>query len=115
MTGMSSTTGRTLSRRDHISQSIADILTTPIGTRVMRRNYGSYIPQLVDYPATPQNQLRLIAASAQAIAKWEPRTRVQKVTYSIDANGRARLTITRQDTNSTAATTQSYTVGGASA
>ncbi|KAF1021891.1 MAG: hypothetical protein GAK30_01580 [Paracidovorax wautersii] len=113
MTGISNTTGRTISRRDHISQSIADILTTPIGTRVMRRNYGSYIPQLIDYPATPENQLRLIAASAQAIAKWEPRTTVQKVAFAIDAQGRARLAITRKDVAATASTTQTVTLGGA--
>ncbi|CAN7593745.1 GPW/gp25 family protein [Variovorax paradoxus] len=97
MTGVSGITGRRIARSDHISQSIADILTTPIGERVMRRNYGSYIPQLVDHPATAANRLRLIAASAQAIIKWEPRTRVQRVTVSIDAQGRCGLHIVRRD------------------
>lgn len=98
MTGMSNVTGRRLERRAHISQSIGDIITTPIGERIMRRNYGSYVPQLVDHPATAANRLRLIAATAQAIMKWEPRTRVRRVTVSVDAQGRCSLNIARRDT-----------------
>lgn len=97
MTGVSSITGRRLSRSEHIGQSIADILTTPIGERVMRRNYGSYIPQLLDHPTTAANRLRLTAATAQAIIKWEPRTRVQRVSVSFDAQGRCGLHIVRRD------------------
>ncbi len=97
MTGMSHITGRRLPRREHISQSIADIITTPIGARIMRRNYGSFIPQLIDHPATPANRLRLIAATAQAIMKWEPRTRVQQVTVSVSAQGGCALRIVRRD------------------
>jgi phage baseplate assembly protein W len=41
MQGMNRNTGRKLSGVDHLRQSIVDILTTPIGSRVMRRDYGS--------------------------------------------------------------------------
>jgi len=95
---MSNSTGRRLERRAHISQSIGDIITTPIGTRLMRRNYGSYVPQLLDHPATAANRLRLIAATAQAIMKWEPRSRVQRVTVTVDAQGRCALNLVRRDT-----------------
>lgn len=44
MTGMSATTGRALTEREHLAQSIADILTTPLNTRIMRRDYGSLLP-----------------------------------------------------------------------
>ena len=111
MTGMSNATGHLLSRSEHISQSIADILTTPIGERVMRRNYGSYIPQLIDHPATTANRLRLIAASAQAIIKWEPRTRVQRVTVAFNAQGRCQLSIVRRDRGADDTTTSTVTVG----
>ena len=51
-TGISRTlnTGRlpVLEANAHLNQSIADILTTPIGTRVMRPDYGSNIPRLID-------------------------------------------------------------------
>ncbi|MGL5293614.1 MAG: GPW/gp25 family protein, partial [Aeromonas sp.] len=39
--GMNATTGRTISSTDHIIQSVRDILITPVGSRVMRRDYGS--------------------------------------------------------------------------
>uniref|UniRef100_UPI0026076D20 ATPase domain-containing protein n=1 Tax=uncultured Sphingobium sp. TaxID=316087 RepID=UPI0026076D20 len=32
---------------------VRDILTTPIGSRLMRRDYGSLIPELIDQPANP--------------------------------------------------------------
>ena len=54
--GMNADTGRTLSETAHILQSVRNILTTPIGTRVMRRDYGSEIFSLIDQPqhgATP--------------------------------------------------------------
>ncbi len=51
--GMNAATGRNLTGLDHLHQSIADILSTPIGTRVMRRDYGSRLPELIDAPMTP--------------------------------------------------------------
>lgn len=37
MQGMNSRTGRTITDSAHLAQSVADILTTPIGSRAMRR------------------------------------------------------------------------------
>lgn len=111
MTGLSRTTGRMLTRREHIHQSITDILTTPIGSRVMRRNYGSFLPQLVDHPATGANRLRLIAATAQAIMKWEPRTRVSRIAIRFNATGQCEISIARRDINSGEAVTSSVVVG----
>ena len=48
MIGMSAVTGKPLEGLDHLRQSIADILSTPIGTRVGRREYGSLLAELVD-------------------------------------------------------------------
>ncbi|NBO96416.1 MAG: phage baseplate protein, partial [Betaproteobacteria bacterium] len=41
MLGINAQTGQPLAGIDHLRQSIRDILTTRIGTRVMRRDYGS--------------------------------------------------------------------------
>ncbi|MEJ7933648.1 GPW/gp25 family protein [Sphingobium sp. AN558] len=79
MTGMARRTGAALDGVDHIRQSVADILSTPIGTRVGRRDYGSEIPNLVDQPRTPVNILRLFAATAMALARWENRLAVRRV------------------------------------
>lgn len=79
MIGMSATTGRALGGIDHLQQSIRDILTTPIGTRVMRRDYGSTLFELVDAPVNPTTQLLFYAATAEALAKWEPRFKIAQV------------------------------------
>jgi phage baseplate assembly protein W len=79
MAGMARATGQALDGLDHIRQSVADILSTPMGTRVGRRDYGSLVPELVDQPMTPANILRLYAATAVAITRWEDRIRLRRV------------------------------------
>ena len=41
MPGMNNLSGKPVADIAHLSQSIADILTTPLGTRLERRTYGS--------------------------------------------------------------------------
>lgn len=92
MAGMSATTAKQLPTLDHLRQSITDILSTPIGTRVHRREYGSNLPRLVDRPITKSLVGELIAATAEALDRWEPRIRVTSVkVVSVDANGRIEL------------------------
>lgn len=91
MSGMNTTTGRALDGVDHIRQSIRDILTTRIGSRVMRRDYGSLLPELIDHPANPANLLRLQAASIMAILRWEPRVRITRTAFQIGMDGAATL------------------------
>ena len=69
----------------HIRQSILDIVSTPIGTRVMRPEYGSRVPRLVDQPVTKGWKLSVYTAVAEALHRWEPRIRVDRV--RIDAVG----------------------------
>ena len=57
-------------------QSIAIILTTPVGSRVMRRDFGSEIPDLIDRPMMPRVILAVYAAAANALDRWEPRFRL---------------------------------------
>ena len=67
MKGMSATTGKALEGTDHLEQSIQDILTTPIGSRVMRREYGSRLFELVDRPVNPGWLLDAYAYTADAL------------------------------------------------
>lgn len=76
---MSRNTGQLLTEDDHIRQSVADILTTPIGSRVERRPYGSMIPDLIDHPYNAANRLRLMSATVMAIGRWEPRLSITAV------------------------------------
>ena len=91
MTGMDANTGQPLSALAHISQSLADILTTPIGSRVMRRDYGSEIPELIDQPLNGATQLRIFAATAYAVQRWEPRISLSSVQLDYNFHGRANL------------------------
>ena len=91
MKGMSATTGKALEGTDHLEQSIQDILTTPIGSRVMRREYGSRLFELVDRPVNPGWLLDAYAYTADALDKWEPRFRLSDVTAGAAENGRVQL------------------------
>ncbi len=91
MNGMNASTGRAISGLDHLNQSIADILTTPMGSRIMRREYGSLVPELLDHPLNGGTIVRLYAATADALMRWEPRIRLTNVQLQIDASGAAVL------------------------
>lgn len=102
MRGMNASTGRTVSDRQHLVQSVADILTTPIGSRVMRREYGSNLPDLIDWPHNGATRLQAYAATAMALMRWEPRLRLTRVQLSMgDQPGQAVLDLegTITDTN----------------
>lgn len=96
MPGMNAHTGSALSGVEHIRQSMADILTTPIGSRVMRRDYGSLLPELIDQPLNGPTALRAYSATVVALMKWEPRIRVQQITRQVSTQrpGRFDLIIT---------------------
>ena len=79
---MNKDTGGVIGELEHISQSIADILNTRIGSRVMRREYGSLLPELVDHPFNDATRLRVYAATAMAVLRWEPRISLSRVQFS---------------------------------
>jgi phage baseplate assembly protein W len=88
---MDAQTGKTLDLLLHIRQSIGKILTTPIGARVMRRDFGSVLPDLVDAPINARTRLHVMAATATAVVKWEKRIRPACITMDIDG---PRLVVT---------------------
>jgi len=77
--GMSRSDGTQLTELIHLRQSIVDILTTPIGSRVMRRDYGSRIYELLDAPLNSSTLMSLFAATADALGRWEPRVKIKSV------------------------------------
>lgn len=84
MIGVGRVDGRQLDGNAHLAQSISDILSTPIGSRVMRRDYGSMLPELLARPANPITRQLVFAATAVAIGRWEPRIRIRRVDVSTD-------------------------------
>lgn len=82
-TGMNAESGRALEGIEHIQQSVRDILTTPIGSRVMRRDYGSLLPELIDMPLNDATLLQAYSASVMALIRWEPRIRVTAIRRAV--------------------------------
>ncbi len=84
MQGMSRIDGTLLSPDDHLAQSIEDILTTLVGTRICRREYGSLVMELIDQPCSMGTRLQVIAATATALIRWEPRIKITRVSITAD-------------------------------
>ena len=91
MIGMNRKTGRRIEGIDHIKQSINDILTTPIGSSLMNREYGSLLPELIDHPTNDANTLRLMSATVMAISQWEPRVAINRVGVELGGMGGDRF------------------------
>ena len=91
---MSRDTGRAITEIQHLRQSVVDILSTPIGSRVMRRGYGSRLFDLIDAPLNRATLFDLYAAVAEALAKWENRITVQQVDVTSSQIGQITLAIT---------------------
>lgn len=96
MIGIHATSGRAIGGLDHLGQSVGDILMTPLGSRVMRRDYGSLLPELIDQPFNAATRLRLYGATALALMRWEPRIRLIRMqlfqgtapgTYTLELEG----------------------------
>ncbi|MGU3447591.1 GPW/gp25 family protein [Enterobacteriaceae bacterium C34A] len=92
--GMNRTTGRTITDADHISQSMSDILRTPVGSRVMRRDYGSLLSSLIDMPQNDALNLQLMCACYMALLKWEPRVTITSLTLERRFNGQMVVDLT---------------------
>ncbi|MDD1020703.1 GPW/gp25 family protein [Pseudomonas sp. TNT2022 ID1048] len=79
MIGMDCRTGQPLSGIEHVRQSIEDILTTPLGSRRMRPEYGSNLRRYVDLPVTGGWKSAVQAEVARALLRWEPRLKLERV------------------------------------
>ncbi len=91
--GMDAKTGKALEGIEHLKQSIIDILTTPINSRIMRRDYGSRLFELVDKPINRDLTLEIYAATAEALEKWEKRFKLEKVKVEGVKEGRVTLNL----------------------
>lgn len=90
--GMDRETGRyTTDRLAHIRQSLQDIFTTALGSRLMRRHYGSQLFEMMDAPMNAAGRLRLTAALVDAASRWEPRVTLLSALIDLDSSGRVVL------------------------
>lgn len=80
MQGMDIQTGKELSGIAHLKQSITNLLTTPIGSRVMRRDYGSRLFERIDNPVTGELIAEIYSDIVEAIFNFEPRFEISTIT-----------------------------------
>lgn len=114
--GMSRQTGLHIDQTNHILQSVRDILTTPIGSRVMRRDYGSLLPFLIDSPMNAYFVMQLRASVIHALMRWEKRVtpvRIELITDIQAAQGIASLMIEYRYTVSKKVVRTYLSLGGA--
>lgn len=92
--GMSVQDGAPLDGVVHLAQSVRDILTTLIGSRVRRRDYGSRIFALIDQPFGEALRRAIAAATAEALQRWEPRFWLEAAADAVSADHVRPLTDT---------------------
>ncbi|ORE90547.1 hypothetical protein ATO13_22616 [Stappia sp. 22II-S9-Z10] len=99
--GADRSTGAPLADWEHVKQSLGVLFTTPLGTRVMRRDFGSELPALIGETMTTGTILKLYVAAYMAVLREEPRfelTRIgineatQQGRLGLDLEGRYRPT-----------------------
>jgi len=76
--GVNRETGAILTDWDHCVQSIWDILTTEVGSRVMLLDYGASPADLLDRPGNQQVIALWYSSIVTAIYRWEPGFRIAR-------------------------------------
>lgn len=91
--GMDRCSGKPLHGEAHLVQSLKDMLTTPLGSRRMRPEYGSDLPRYVDLPMNKGWISAIQAEIARSISRWEPRINLSSVKVTAATEGRIELLI----------------------
>lgn len=90
---MSRYNGSDLSEIEHIKQSLEDIATTPIGSRLMRRDYGTLLANLIDQPISEVLYLKIYSTLYTAYVRWEDRVDISQMNVVDIKNGQLILDI----------------------
>jgi len=93
MIGMDRHTGQPISGIEHLRQSMADILATPLGSRRHRPEYGSKLRAYVDLPVNEGWKSSVQAEAVRALGRWEPRLKLQSVRVLSVLGGKIDLSI----------------------
>jgi len=94
--GMNRDTGEAITDIEHIRQSMRDILITPEGSRIARRDYGSMLSVMIDWPQNEATKLQVMAATYTALSRWEPRIRLASVKITRNQDGSMQVDLTGQ-------------------
>jgi hypothetical protein len=74
-----------------VAEEIVRLLTTPIGSRVMRPIYGSELYKLRDRENDGYWRLMAIKYTFEAINGWIERVRCRKVQFELQGDGRVKM------------------------
>ena len=85
--------GKDISEINHLKQSISDILTTPIGSRVMRRDYGSNLFNKIDRPINGELIAEIYLDIVESLFTWEPRFELEQVAVNGMETGKITIDI----------------------
>ncbi len=88
---MNINTGADISEINHLRQSISNILTTPIGSRVMRRDYGSNLFNKIDHPVNGELIAEIYLDIVESLFIWEPRFELDQVAVQNIQNGKITI------------------------
>lgn len=97
--GMNQDNGKAISDADHLRQSFRDILLTPQGSRIARREYGSLLSALIDQPQNPALRLQIMAAVYVSLSRWEPRLMLDSITINSSFDGSMVVELTGKRNN----------------
>ncbi|EBU9251774.1 baseplate assembly protein [Salmonella enterica subsp. enterica serovar Oslo] len=97
--GMNNTSGKDITDIDHLRQSVRDILLTPQGSRIARREYGSLLSALIDQPQNPALRLQVMSAVYVALSRWEPRLTLDSITINSNFDGSMVVELTGRRNN----------------
>ncbi|MBP1852119.1 GPW/gp25 family protein [Rhizobium halophytocola] len=82
MTGIDRRTGRSIDNLTSAYQGVEVILTTRLSSRVMRREFGAGVVELLGRAVTPSLFTSWMQLVATAIDIWEPRLAVRRIVPS---------------------------------
>lgn len=92
--GFNQKTGKLIDGFDDVKQSLSIIFKTPLKTRVMRRDFGCELFDLIDRPMSDKVMLAAYASVVYACSMWEPRFEITQCSFSsVGADGVVSLSL----------------------
>lgn len=85
--------GKNILDNQHLRNSIIDILTTPLGSRVMLRDYGTKLFQLIDHPVNRDFIVELYSTIHLALDKWEPRLIIDRIKVDVSLWNQGKISL----------------------
>ena len=97
--GMNNTSGKVITDIDHLRQSVRDILLTPQGSRIARREYGSPAVGTDEISHKIRHYACRSCRQCMALSRWEPRLTLDSITINSNFDGSMVVELTGRRNN----------------